>query len=167
MQGAKYANYNGYVYHVPVALFLSPNNAIMDGGGDSHGSLGNFPHYMLNSPGPGGVITDAWYPDGDITEKIQLALPAGAGFLTGISSYAAHYNFLEDIPVSLCEAVAAPMSANNPSLCVAIGSFWAYDHLTGGLSFPGFTNHNPSTPLKSTEEGAPLAPLYNPLWGTE
>ena len=84
MQGAKYGNYNGYVYHVPVALFLSPNDAIMDGGG-SNSSLGDFPHYMLNAPGPGGSITNAWYANGDITELIQTNLPGDAVFLTGIS----------------------------------------------------------------------------------
>ena len=172
MQAAKYGNYRGYVYHVPVALFLS-NNIIMGGGrrpinGFSYSSLGDFPHYMLNAPGPGGGITNAWYANGDITELIQTNLPGDAVFLTGISSYVSYTNFLKDVPVSLCESGASSMgSSKNPSLCVAIGSFWAYDNLTGGLSFPGFTNHNPSTPLVETFAGATLFPLYNPLWGAE
>lgn len=168
MQAATYGNYLGYVYHVPVALFLSPNDAVITAGAAST-NLGDFPHYMLNGPGAGGAITNAWYPNADITESIQSALPVDAVFLTGISSYASYTNFLQDIPVSLCESGASSMSlSTNPSLCVAIGSFWAYDNLTGGLSFPGFTDHNPSTRLRNTtDEGATLSPLYNPLWGAE
>ena len=165
MQAAQYGQYLGYVYHVPVGIFLNYNGWEA---GHQYGSLGRFPHYMLNAPSAGGSITNAWYHNADITEQIQSALPSSARWLTGISSYTDSYNFLENIPVSLCISGAATMSsAANPSLVVAIGTFWAYDELTGGLNFPGFTAHNPSTPLQKVQAGdvQPRYPLYNPLWG--
>ena len=169
MEAVRYGDYYGYVYHVPVGILLSYNG--WTAGQSVTSSLGSFPHYMLNGPTEMGVILTPWYHDANIEEKIQLALPSNARWLTGISSYTDSYNFLENIPVSLCISGAATMSSDaNPSLVVAIGTFWAYDEVTGGLNFPGFPAHNPSTPLRS---GALLIgrgfkhPIYNPLWGAE
>tara|TARA_R110002167_G_scaffold200591_11_gene403975 strand:- start:1245 stop:4217 length:2973 start_codon:yes stop_codon:yes gene_type:complete len=156
------AGYHGSVYHVPVGLFLASYYL-------EDGACGTFPHYMLNWDSRAHQLDGPpWYhSETNLVPKISDALPANSSLITGISSYAEHFNFLQDISVASCRNAASTMaSTTNPTLAVAVASFWAYDELTGGLNFPGFTSHNPSTPLRE-DAGFNYLPYYMPLWGAE